>query len=191
MRLNIMNFAADIASETRLVRDGVYEKLKETILIQRYKPGAHLIEQLLARQFNVSTTPVKNVPGLLKQEVLVVTRNRKGTFVSNNIMNWIEEINLVKAALEGIAARLAATKITEEKIQQLGKVIKMMKRYTKKKETPKIIEINARFHGLIRTFARNNYICKQIESICSVDRRFRKIALSRSGELIGPLKSIV
>lgn len=186
-----MNFAADIASETRLVRDGVYEKLKETILIQRYKPGAHLIEQLLARQFNVSTTPVKNVPGLLKQEVLVVTRNRKGTFVSNNIMNWIEEINLVKAALEGIAARLAATKITEEKIQQLGKVIKMMKRYTKKKETPKIIEINARFHGLIRTFARNNYICKQIESICSVDRRFRKIALSRSGELIGPLKSIV
>ena len=74
MRLNIMNVAVDIVSETRLVKDGVYEKLKETILMQRYKPGSRLIERVLARQFNVSTTPLKDVRGLLKQEGLVVTR---------------------------------------------------------------------------------------------------------------------
>jgi DNA-binding GntR family transcriptional regulator len=48
MKLNIMNLAVDIASETRSVRDSVYEKRKETILMQRYKPGSHLIERLLA-----------------------------------------------------------------------------------------------------------------------------------------------
>ena len=98
-------------------------------------------------------------------------------------MNWTEEINLVRVALEGIAARLAATKMTEEEMQQLGIVINMMERYTKKKETRKIIEINASFHGLIWTFARNNYRCKKLESRCSFDRRYRKIALSRSCEL--------
>jgi DNA-binding GntR family transcriptional regulator len=178
-----MSFSAEIASETRLVRDVVYEKLKEAILTQQYKPGSHLIERELATRFHVSTTPLKEALGLLKQEGLVVTRPRVGTYVSNDIMNSIEEINLVRAALEGVAARLAATKITKEEIQQLSEVMQIMERSTNEENTSKVIEINARFHELIRTFARNNYVCKQIEAIHSFDRHFRKIALSRSGEL--------
>lgn len=107
-----MSFMIEIASETRLIRDVVYQKLKEAILAQKYKPGAHLIERELAQQFNISTTPLKEALGFLKQEGLVVTRPRVGTFVSDDIMISLEEINLVRAALEGIAARLAAAKIT-------------------------------------------------------------------------------
>jgi DNA-binding GntR family transcriptional regulator len=41
---------------------------------------------------------------------------------------------------------------------------------------------------MIRMFARNNYVFKQIESIHSFDRQFRKIALSYSEELEPALK---
>lgn len=183
-----MNYSVKIDSETRLVRDVVYEKIKEAILTERYKPGDHLVEREIASQFNISTTPLKEAIGLLKQEGLVITRPRVGTFVSNDIMNSLEEINLVRAALEGVAARLAATKITEDEIQQLRDVIKEMEVYTKKQDIEKIIDLNAHFHKLIMTFAKNNYVSKQIEAIHSYDRHFRRIALSQAGELNHALK---
>jgi len=178
----------EIASETRLVRDVVYEKLKEAILTQQYKPGHHLVERELAQLFNISTTPLKEAIGLLKQEGLVVTRPRVGNFVSSDIMNSLDEINLVRAALEGVAARLAATKITEAEVNQLYETIQEMEQYTKMLDTERIIKINAQFHIQIRTFAKNNYISKQIESIHSFDRHFRKIALSHLDELETALK---
>lgn len=178
-----MSLPVEIASETRLIRDVVYEKLKEAILSQRFKPGSHLVERDLARQFNISTTPLKEALGLLKQEGLVITRPRVGTFVSEDIMNSIDEINIVRAALEGVAARLAAAKITKDETDQLAMVIMEMERYTAKNNKEKIMELNAAFHKLIRTFAKNNFVFKQIEAIQSFHRQFSKIALSYSDEL--------
>lgn len=63
-----------------------------------------------------------------------------------------------------------------------------METYTKGKNTEKIMELNAHFHALIRKFAKNNYVCKQIEAIQSTDRHFRKIALSHPDEIEPALK---
>jgi DNA-binding GntR family transcriptional regulator len=177
-----MVVSTEIASETRLVRDVVYDKLKEAILTQHYKPGSHLNERELALQFNISTTPLKEALGLLKQEGLVITRPRVGTFVSNDVMHSLEEINMVRAALEGVAARLAATKIIKDEIQALRKAFLEMEKHTENRNTEQIIVSNEQFHKLIRAFARNNYVYKQIESIRSFDSRFRTIALSQTGE---------
>lgn len=178
-----MILPAEIASETRLIRDVVYEKLKEAILSQRFKPGSHLVERELARQFNISTTPLKEALGLLKQEGLVITRPRVGTFVSEDIMNSLEDINMVRAALEGVAARLAAARITKDETGQLAALIHEMEICTASREKDRIIGMNASFHRMIRTFAKNNYVFKQIEAIHSFDRQFRKIALSHADEI--------
>jgi DNA-binding GntR family transcriptional regulator len=97
-------------------------------------------------------------------------------------MNSIEEVNLVRAALEGVAARLAAEKISPEDIAELEQTINEMKFYTLQKDATKLIEFNDRFHKLIRSFAQNNYIFKQIEAVRSYDRSFRKRALAHSDE---------
>ena len=178
-----MNFSPDIASQTRSGRDVVYEKLKEAILAEQYKPGFHLNERELARQFQVSTTPLKEALRLLEQEGLVVTRPRVGSYVSNDIMTSIEEINLVRAALEGVAVRLAAIKITPEEAEQLGLAIQQMDDYTRVKNSEKLIDANDYFHKLIRMFAKNNYVLKQIEAIRSFDLSFRRKALSHRDEL--------
>ncbi len=183
-----MNHSVKIDSETRLVRDVVYEKIKEAILTKRYKPGDHLVEREIASQFNISTTPLKEALGLLKQEGLVITKPRVGTFVSNDVMHTLEEINLVRAALEGVAARLAATKITKAEAEALGAAFAEMEEHTKNKDTEKIIASNDQFHKLIRVFAKNNYVYKQIESIRSFDSRFRAMALYQTGEPGSALK---
>ncbi len=173
----------DITSQTRSVRDVVYEKLKEAILMGEYKPGFHLNERQLAQQFMISTTPLKEALRHLEQEGLVITRPRVGAFVSNDVMISIEEINLVRSAIEGVAARLAATKIDEDEILQLGQVIKEMELYTKERNSEKVLEMNTQFHKLIRIFAKNNYVCKQIEAIRSFDLGPRNKILSNFDEL--------
>ena len=178
-----MDVSLNIAQQTRSVRDVVYEKLKEAILMEQYKPGFRLNERELARLFRISTTPLKEALRLLEQEGLVVTRPRVGSYVSNDIMTSIEEINLVRAALEGVAVRLAATKITDEEIEQLGLAIQQMEKFTAEKNAEKLVGANDYFHKLIRSFAKNNYVSKQIEAIRSFDLSFRRKALSHVDEL--------
>ena len=178
----------EIAAETRLIRDVVYDKLKEAILSRSLKPGSHLVEREMARQFNISTTPLKEALALLKQEGLVITRPRVGTFVADDIMSSIEEINMVRSALEGVAAKLAATKISKEEIRQLSALMAEIEKYTPRKKNRKILALNAEFHRLIRTFARNNFVFKQIESIQAFHGQFSEIALSDSDELEPALK---
>jgi len=178
-----MDSAMDITSKTRSVRDVVYEKLKEAIITGLYKPGFHLNERELARQFMISTTPLKEALRHLEQEGLVVTRPRVGSFVSNDVMMSIEEINMVRSAVEGVAARLAATKIDKEEMVQLGVVIKEIELYTAERNTEKVIQLNTYFHKLIGIFAKNNYVSKQIEAIRSFDLGPRSKLLSNFDEL--------
>jgi DNA-binding GntR family transcriptional regulator len=178
-----MEFAMDINSKTRSVRDVVYEKIKEAILMGEYKPGFHLNERQLAGEYMISTTPLKEALRRLEQEGLVVTRPRVGSFVSNDVMVSIEEINLIRSAIEGVAARLAAIKIDEDEIIQLGEVLKEMERYRKERNPEKALEVNLHFHKLITIFAKNNYVSKQIEAIRSFDLAPRNKTLSNFEEL--------
>ncbi|MDR3588742.1 MAG: GntR family transcriptional regulator [Negativicutes bacterium] len=177
-----MDFSPTIAQQTRSVRDVVYEKLKEAIVMERYKPGDRLNERELARQFRISTTPLKEALRLLEQEGLVVTKPRVGSYVSNDIMTSIEEINLVRAALEGVAVRLATAKINDAEIEALRQALQEMERYTKEKDPEKLVGANDYFHKLIRSFAKNNYVSKQIEAIRSFDLSFRRRALAHVDE---------
>jgi len=176
----IMSFSFDIQSQTRSVRTAVYEKLKKAILEGYYKPGCQLNERQLARQFNVSTTPLKEALRHLEEQGLIETRPRVGSFVALDVMVSIEEINLIRGAIEGVAARLAAMKITAAEIAQFDQVIKEMKLFTTTKNLPKLVEINDQFHKLISHCAKNNYIAKQVEATRSFDL---KKVLSHPDEL--------
>jgi DNA-binding GntR family transcriptional regulator len=168
---------------TKSIRDAVYERLKDAILSEQFKPGHHLKERELAKLYGISTTPLKEALRRLEQEGLVTTSARRGTFVSADIMNSIEEINWARSALEGVAARLAALKISDVEISQLAEIIEQMRAFTEQKNAEQLLILNGDFHKLIRTFAKNNYIVQQIEATHSFDRSFRQKALSHEGEL--------
>ncbi|EDL65585.1 GntR family transcriptional regulator [Bacillus sp. SG-1] len=171
-----------ISEQSRSIRELIYEVLKEGILNGNYEPGEHLRERELATEFNVSTTPIKEALRQLGKEGLVVTKARKGTFVSNSVMSSVEEITLARAALEGVAAGLAALKRTEKELEELQSYIQRMKEYTEKKDSEKLEKINGLFHDAIRNAAKNDYISHQIESVRSFDQFIRKKALSDKEE---------
>lgn len=169
--------------QTKSVREQVYETLKNAIFDGRYEGGYHLSERVLANKFGVSTTPIKEALRHLEKEGLVITKPRKGTFVSESIMNSVEEINLARAALEGVAAQLAASKITDKELEELENIIKKMEFYTKEGNNKKVSSYNITFHNIIRKAARNDYIFQQIKSVHSFDQFFREKALDHHDEL--------
>lgn len=171
-----------ISKQSRSIRELIYEVLKESILNGKYEAGFHLRERVLAKEFNVSTTPIKEALRQLGKEGLVITKARKGSFVSNSIMSSVEEITWARAALEGVAAGLAAVKRTEEELEQLYQIILKMEKYTKEKNSEMLQKYNSLFHVHIRMIAKNDYISNQIESVRSFDQFIREKALSDKKE---------
>ncbi|HZH60664.1 MAG TPA: GntR family transcriptional regulator [Metabacillus sp.] len=171
-----------ISMQSRSVRELIYEELKDAILNGKFEPGFHLTERELAKKFEVSTTPIKEALRHLEKDGLVVTQARKGSFVSTNVMSSVEEIRWARAALEGVAARLAAIKRTDGELKKLETIINNMNIYTKEKNSEMLEKYNSMFHNYIQQISKNNYISNQIDAVCSFDKFFRKKALSDKSE---------
>lgn len=111
----------ELKVETGL-KDKVYQSLKGAIVLMDVystDEAPKLDERQLAQQLGVSRTPVREALTRLEQEGLVKTVPRRGAYVVRKTRRQIVEIIQVWAALEGMAAKLAAEQATDEEISQL------------------------------------------------------------------------
>src|SRR6201988_2627601 len=92
-------------------RDLAYAALKRAITamdIYDHPEEIRLDERRLSEGLGVSRTPIREAMTLLEQEGFVRTRPRRGIFVVRKTKREIIEMITVVAALESMAARLAA-----------------------------------------------------------------------------------
>lgn len=169
--------------QIKSLREIVLESLREAIVTGQFKPGEHLKERELAEIMGVSTTPIKEAFRMLGYEGLVETIPRKGTFVSELAETSIQEVQMLRAAIEGLCAKLASIKLTEEHAGQLKKQIDYMEQLLSENKAEQLIEENTKFHQLIRDAANNPMISQILENISSFDQAFRKRALMEKNEL--------
>jgi DNA-binding GntR family transcriptional regulator len=98
----------------------VYSILKDMIIERKLLPGQKIPQEKLARDLGISRTPLISALKFLEQEKLVESIPRRGFFVrlfSKEEMVYIFELREV---LEGLAARRAATKVTNSQIVELN-----------------------------------------------------------------------
>ncbi len=72
--------------------DRIYKKVRERICLLEYEPGTLINEGLLAEEFDVSRTPVRNVLSRLGYEGMVETRNGVGTIVTEVDIKTFKDI---------------------------------------------------------------------------------------------------
>ncbi len=68
--------------EKRSMHGDVYQRLKRMIFSGKLKEGQKLIQERIALHFNVSRQTVRNAFLLLEKDRLIISRYRKGAFVS-------------------------------------------------------------------------------------------------------------
>lgn len=88
--------------------DTAYELLKQRVIAGTYAPGAQLKEEHLARELDISRTPIRAALRRLVQDGLATADAGRGVRVSEWTEHDIQETYELRALLEGRAAELAA-----------------------------------------------------------------------------------
>jgi DNA-binding GntR family transcriptional regulator len=149
---------------TMPVAEQVYRQIRDAIAAGRLAPRARLSERELSASFGVSTSPIKAALKRLEQEGMVVTQPRRGTWVAF-APEKAHEMGLIRAALEGIAARLAAERITAADLARLEAIMAELRAATRALDRDALVEANDRYHALILKAADNVFLANAVRGL--------------------------
>jgi DNA-binding GntR family transcriptional regulator len=93
--------------------DRVHLSLVDAIADGSLAPNERLTQEEIARKLSVSRQPVSHALQLLKRQGLVVEQGKRGLTVAPVEPHWIRGLYQVRAALDGLAARLSAERISD------------------------------------------------------------------------------
>jgi DNA-binding GntR family transcriptional regulator len=102
-----------------ILSDGVYNRLLQAILTGKYKPGMDLREERIAAEFEVSRTPVREALRKLAEEGFVAYVPHRGARLITPTAELAREIFQIREALEAVAAREAATRMSTDRLKKL------------------------------------------------------------------------
>jgi DNA-binding GntR family transcriptional regulator len=147
------------------VVEQIHRSLSEAILNHELKPGTALTEAQLQEWFGVSRAPIREAIRLLESEGLVVVNAFKKKYVRKYSKEEMREMYSVLGCLEGFAANLATSRITNEQIDFLEKNLEQMKEEYSKGNLDSCSQLNFEFHGTITRVAGNTVLKKNISNI--------------------------
>ncbi len=127
----------------------VYSILKDMITERKLLPGQKIPQEKLARNLGISRTPLISALKFLEHEKLVEAVPRRGFFVrlfSKEEMVYIFELREV---LEGLAARRAASKITDSQIKKLNRFFQDFAKQTDISDVKGYAREDRRFHNFV------------------------------------------
>lgn len=126
----------------------VYDELREAIIRGQFRPNQRLVETDLARQLELSRTPVRE--GLQRLEADGLVRGeRHGWVVHEHTLTEILEIYETRAALEGYATHLAAERLSRAELAEIEAIQGPTEIDWTSVPRDDIVEINARFHRAV------------------------------------------
>jgi DNA-binding GntR family transcriptional regulator len=105
--------------ENSTVAARITEAIAEQIIAGTLKPDAPLRQDHVAREFNSSHVPVREAFRQLEAQHLVVALPRRGVRVAPLDATAIREISEMRAALEVVALRHAAPKMTQAHLARI------------------------------------------------------------------------
>ena len=101
----------------------VYRRLSAAILSGDLAPGAKISEPALAREYGVSRGPLREALHRLQERKLITRSANQGPRIVRPSAETVAELFVVREALEGMAARLAARHATEREIAALRAIV--------------------------------------------------------------------
>jgi DNA-binding GntR family transcriptional regulator len=151
-----------IAQPRVTAHEFVHDTLRRAILGGTLSGGVRLVQADIANQLSVSTTPVREALRDLAAEGLVVFRAHIGAVVRELDVNELVELYDIRKALEPIAIRRAATRITPD---ELAGAYALAKEMEKEREAAAWAALNREFHGLVEDAAQAPFIQSVLKSV--------------------------
>lgn len=183
------SFEAPVPSSER-----VHQALKHRILAGMLEPGTRLVELQLATEFNVSRTPVREALKRLTAEGLIRVDPVRGIVVSDVDARELEEIFVIREVLDGLAARLAAGRVSSTDLTKLHLLMDMMREAVKTGQWDGMVQANIKFHDVLHEAAGNERLRHLTRNLLDFVRRFSKEAFAsqeRAAEVLAEHEEII
>ena len=149
-------------ADTKPGQKDAYQLILEAIDAGLYRPGDRLVESELADRFGVSRTPVREALQRLETQSMLA-RDGRSLIVASLDHNQLAELYVVRAELEGLAARLAAKHATPEEIRVLRGMIEEDRAHLADPDA--MSRANKRFHRQIHLASHNRYLVQQLDLV--------------------------
>lgn len=147
------------------LNDLVKNALRDAILSGQFQPGERLVEDRLARMFGVSRNPVREALKALSSEGVVTITPRRGATVASLSVDEAEEVIELRAALEGLSARLAARRLSPAAGDRLLGILKAGDAAAERGDHAELHRLNDAFHGALAEAGSNRYLVEFMRSL--------------------------
>ncbi|WIF96003.1 GntR family transcriptional regulator [Caminicella sporogenes] len=164
------------------LREVVFEYLRNSILNGELEPGERLMELQLAEQLGVSRTPIREAIRKLELEGLVEMIPRKGAYVADLSIKDVLDVLEVRMFLEGLAAYLAAERMSEEEIEELKSILEKFENSIESKDREEMIKLDKQFHDKIIEGSKNSKLMQIVQGLHEQFQRFRVIYFNEYSE---------
>lgn len=165
------------------LRELVLEAIREAIINGTLKPRERLMEIQLAEELGVSRTPIREALRKLEIEGFIVMVPRKGAYVADLSFKDIADVFEIRSALEGLAAGLAAERITDEELEEMERLLIEKAEAIAANDIEKLVVVDTKFHDAIYKASRNESLTNIINNLREQIQRFRATTLAYPGRM--------
>nr|WP_255575542.1 GntR family transcriptional regulator [Caproiciproducens faecalis] len=143
------------------------QKIRESIISGRLRPGDKLREADLCKWLKVSRTPVREAFRILQSEGFVTHNPNYGVMVATLGVDDVEHLYEIRSVLEQISVFDSTPHITQEQLDELKKINKTMSNFDEI-NPQKSCDLDLQFHTLIAQASQNQIL---IECLAGVYRK--------------------
>lgn len=164
--------------------DQIYNSIKQMIVQGAIQPGERIFETKIAREFNVSRSPVREAVRALEKEGLLVIDEKSRITVYKPTMKDVEDIYQCRMVLESLAARLTTQNASNRELKEIESTLVKTKKHIENITTTNrdaVIALNAKFHDLIVQHSQNRRLQKQLSDLRSLTHYYRVINFQGEG----------
>lgn len=157
-------------------KDFAYQEIKNRILKCEYMPNQPIAEEELAKELEISRTPLREAMQRLELEELVVRQTNGRLKVAPVSAQEVRELFLIRSMLEGIVAAEAAEKCTEQDIRHLSYFVRMIKQTAYEGNMEDISHFGSQFHTYLYELSQNKTAVKILRQLNDHIMRYRRLA---------------
>ncbi|HWR31014.1 MAG TPA: GntR family transcriptional regulator [Negativicutes bacterium] len=165
-------------TNTKPIREIIYEYLREAILDGRLKPGERLVERDLAEKFRASRTPIREALRKLETEEFLEYLPRRGDIVKGVNPEDIEEVYVLREMLEALAVRRSVSHLTDADIDVLRLVVEKTNCAQQEQRVTDVIAGLREFDMILLNASQMKRLRVFVNSLQESLRSYRKFNLS-------------
>ncbi len=171
------------ADDPESLAAAVERALAQWIFDGELTAGQRLTEQEVALRLGVSRGPVREAFRALEDLGLVQIEKNRGAFVRKIDFEEAIEIHDVYSALEELATRSAALRLTGKKIEELKALVESMDDAAEAEDLERYYALNLSFHQSLVQGSGNRRLLNIYSRLLNELHLFRRFGLMQRGEM--------